>query len=591
MWNGGLSNLAHHGLFTLGAVADYKRGIVAHFPSFPSPEWTCMSLSPNVKAGFSRSVDLAFRSTGNVLQVTLEFGLRIPENDRNRLRRAYLCQSLDFSDNSDDVSYLAFIDEIGFFLKGTFLNDPTSLPTPTYLFVPPLPTEYISTTHCVRYPFPKNLFYWSHDPQGRTVIAEEDWKKFGIPGLSVEGCVGSGRDGYAYEFVRDHLCAGSYELDGKQYAQDHGYPELIHGDPHDTIRLEELKTSPSQLAFPSASSLEFLSPIASLGRRLEGSLSNFALHGILKFGAVVDYHNHETVAYLPPGPSPEWFRKSLNPDVQATCSISVPGRVNFSYHKAGDVQVALEFGLRIPGLVRNRLRAAYLCQSHTLCDVSSGTRHVVYIDHVGFRLTGTFTKDPTTYSPPAYLFVPPLRTELIKHMHCVPFPQSIFYWSHDPQGRDAIPEEDWEEFGIPKLTVEEWIGSNWEEENYATVREHLDSLDYDLDGWEYACEHGYPELIVGDPHGIEDIAYSDSELDCSSSPSRSQLTSPSSSSIVEEPTESQCDLEREDAPALPKEGEGTATHWAKRGFLNKWYNSILETVTQADTLEYSVVAC
>ncbi|KAL0064783.1 hypothetical protein AAF712_008330, partial [Marasmius tenuissimus] len=194
-----------------------------------------------------------------------------------------------------------------------------------------------------------------------------------------------------------------------------------------------------------------------------------------------------------------------------------------------------------------------------------------YIDHVGFRLTGTFLEDARRTMPHQHtysfrLFVQNSLTT------CTVFslPRGVFYWSHDPQGRDAIPEEDWEEFGIPKLTVEEWIGSNWEEENYATVREHLDSLDYDLDGWEYACEHGYPELIVGDPHGIEDIAYSDSELDCSSSPSRSQLTSPSSSSIVEEPTESQCDLEREDAPALPKEGEGTATHWAKRGFLNKW---------------------
>ncbi|KAL0061170.1 hypothetical protein AAF712_012040, partial [Marasmius tenuissimus] len=155
-------------------------------------------------------------------------------------------------------------------------------------------------------------------------------------------------------------------------------------------------------------------------------------------------------------------------------------------------------------------------------------------------------------------------------MHCVLLPRGVFYWSHDPQGRDAIPEEDWGRFGIPELTVEEWIGSNWEEEDYVALREHRDSLDHDLDGQQYAYEHGYPELLAGDPHNIKDLGYSDSKLGFPPSPSRSQLTSPSSSSIVEEHTESQRNPEHEDTPAIPIEGEDTANHWAKRGFLNKW---------------------
>ncbi|KAJ8086054.1 hypothetical protein PM082_004873 [Marasmius tenuissimus] len=594
-WNSGLSNFTHHGLLTFGSIVDHKRGIVAHFPSFPSPEWNCRSRSPNVKASFSRSVpwrvDLAFRKTGDVLQVTLDFGLHIPENDRHRLRRAYLCQSLDFCDRSDNVEDIAYIDEIGFQLKGTFLNDPTSLPIPTYLFVLPLLTEFINNTHCIRYPFLKNIFYWSHDPQGRTAIDREDWEKFGITELSVQEWIGTGWRGHYYAFVRDHLCSRGYELDGKQYARDHAYPELIHADPHNTVGLEEPKASHAPLAFPSASSLDFLHLIASFSGRLEGSMSRFALHGVLTFGAVVNYPNHEILAYLPSSPRPEWFYKSINPDVKADCSVSVPWRVDLLHHKAGDARVALEFGLCISEEVRNRLGAAYLCQSLPFCDILNGASRVVYVDQVGFRLIGTFFEEPAACYPPAYLFVPPLQTELIDDMHCIQFPQKVFYWSHDPQGRDAIPEEDWEKFGIPKLTVEEWIGSSWEEEDYVAVWEHLNPLDYDLDRWKYVCEYGYPELIVGDPHNIEDFTYSDSGLNCSSSPSRSHLASPSSLSIVEEPTESKCNSEYEDTPALPKEGEGTATHWAKRGFLNKWYNSILETVTQADTLEHSVVMC
>ncbi|KAJ8086051.1 hypothetical protein PM082_004870 [Marasmius tenuissimus] len=401
--------------------------------------------------------------------------------------------------------------------------------------------------------------------------------------------MGSSWEEYHYAFVRDHLRLGSYELDGKQYARDHGYPKLIHANPHDTVGLEEPIASPSQLAFPSTSSHDFLDLIASFGGRLEGSLSKFASHGILTFGAVVDYHNHETLAYLPSSPRPEWFFKSVNPDIKAICSISVPWRVDLTHRKAGDVQVALEFGLCIPEEVPNQFRAAYLRQFTPFLDISNDASHVIYIDQVGFRLVGTFLEEPAERAPPAYLFVPPLRTKLINNWHCVLFPHSVFYWSHDPQGRDAIPEEDWRKFGIPELIVEEWVGSNWQEEDYAAVREHLLSRVYNLDRWEHA--QGHPELTAGDPHDIEDLEYSGSELSRSSSPSRLQVTPPSSSSIVEEPTESRCNVEHEDTLALPKEGEDNTTHWAKRGFLNQWYNSILETVTQADTLEHSVVMC
>ncbi|KAK1221965.1 hypothetical protein PQX77_015208 [Marasmius sp. AFHP31] len=189
-WIGDLSSFAQHGLLTFGAVINLnKRGILAHFPFIPSPEWFCKCSSPDVKANFSSSVpwrvDLAFRKNGNV-QVTLNFGLCIPCKHRNQLGCAYLCQSLRFLDNPDDVEDVVFIDQIGFHLEGAFHDDPTTRSTPAYLFVPPLPTEYINNMHCIRFPLLENPFYWSHDLQGRTAINEEDWEKFGIPKLSVQ---------------------------------------------------------------------------------------------------------------------------------------------------------------------------------------------------------------------------------------------------------------------------------------------------------------------------------------------------------------------------------------------------------------------
>ncbi|KAK1227603.1 hypothetical protein PQX77_009377 [Marasmius sp. AFHP31] len=243
-WIDDLSGFAQHGLLTFGAVVDrYKRGILAHLPSIPSPEWFCKSLSPDVKASFSSSVpwrvDLAFRKNGNV-QVTLRFGLRIPVKYHNRLLCTYLCQSLRFRDNSDDVRHVVFIDKIGFRLEGDFRDNPTTYLTPVYLFVPPLPTKYIDNTHCICIPLPEILFYWSHDLQGRTAIDKEDWEKFGIPNLSVREWIGLSWGGHNYACVQDHLYSGGYELDGKRYARDHGYPELIHADPHENA-IEELK--------------------------------------------------------------------------------------------------------------------------------------------------------------------------------------------------------------------------------------------------------------------------------------------------------------------------------------------------------------
>ena len=123
----------------------------------------------------------------------------------------------------------------------------------------------------------------------------------------------------------------------------------------------------------------------------------------------------------------------------------------------------------------------------------------VYIDHVGFQLKGTFHDNPTTRSNPAFLFAPPLRIKSANSMDCIEFTpaDSLFYWSFDPSGKSRIAEEDWEELNIPKLELRTYIGPRWDCDDYNLVREFLSSRSYDLDGRQYAREHGHPELIRG----------------------------------------------------------------------------------------------
>ncbi|KAK1218069.1 hypothetical protein PQX77_019266 [Marasmius sp. AFHP31] len=346
--------------------------------------------------------------------------------------------------------------------------------------------------------------------------------------------------------------------------------------------------------------------LAPYGGRWLCDLSNFAQHRLLTFGAVLSYNKRGILAYLPSIPSPEWFCKSGSPDVKASFSSSVPWRVDLAFRKTGHTQVTLKFSWRIPEKHRNRLRCAYLCQSLSFYTDSDDVGHVFFIDEIGFYLEGAFHDDPTTHSTPAYLFIPPLPTEVINNTHRIryPLPKNLFYWSHDPQGRTAVVEEDWKKFGIPKLSVQGWIGSSWEEHLHAHVQDHLQSGDYELNGKRYARDHGYPELIHADPrdNAIEEhICSNDSDSESSDSrlktlnsdseysgsdhqvsPSHS-LPHPSPSSPAEASTK--CDTEHEDAkPAQP------GSHWAKPVFV-KWYNSVLATLAEADGLDHSVVAC
>ncbi|KAK1215515.1 hypothetical protein PQX77_021879 [Marasmius sp. AFHP31] len=324
--------------------------------------------------------------------------------------------------------------------------------------------------------------------------------------------------------------------------------------------------------------------IASHGKR-SNDLSYYARYGFLTLGTVVDCWEPGILAHLPSTPSPEWFCFNHTPGMKASHSSS--GRVDFSFQKTGNVQVELDFGWLTPEKDRNQLNCTFLCQSLHFGDNCDDVTDVVYIEEVGFTLQGTFPIDPTNHSTPAYLFVKPLPTVLINNLHCVcyPFPEKLFYWANDLQGRNVIAEEDWERFGIPELSITEWVGTYWEEEKYTIVQEHLDLKGYDLDGKQYTYDHGYPEFIFADPHDttrIEDLDYS--ELHPETCLPLSEPTSPSSPSPTNTPV-----IVHNNTATLSM--ASVATHWAKPGFLKKFYNLVSETVTHADDLGFSVAAC
>ncbi|KAK1223011.1 hypothetical protein PQX77_014131 [Marasmius sp. AFHP31] len=276
---------------------------------------------------------------------------------------------------------------------------------------------------------------------------------------------------------------------------------------------------------------DFLHLIASLGEaRHIKDLSEFARHGFLTFGVVVNRNKPGILAHFPCTPSPEWSCLSFGADIEANYSISVPSRVDFSFQNTDCNRLCLDFFLSLPD--QPRLRTAYLSQSVPIAkDCDDPCNDLVFIDEVQFSLVGTFQYNPANSTTPAYLFVPPIPIELVDEVHCIryPLPDAPFFWCSDSDGQNVIYEEDWEAYGIPQLEIVTWIGSSWWGDRYETVHSHLRKRNYPLDGRQYAREHGYPELVYGDPHDpsimVTEELDTNQEIDSSCEPSEYQAYS------------------------------------------------------------------
>ncbi|KAJ8075384.1 hypothetical protein PM082_019722 [Marasmius tenuissimus] len=233
--------------------------------------------------------------------------------------------------------------------------------------------------------------------------------------------------------------------------------------------------------------------IASLGGTNRRDLSNHARYGRLTFGAVVKRWRRGILAHFPCIPRPEWCFVNRSHNIDVSYSRKVAARVEFQLCDTRDAQLHLHFSLRLPLRDRNRLRAAYLCQSK-----KDSTLSTFFIDEIGFSVAGNLAGTSGAYPTPVYLFVPPLHIEYIDGMCCIPdpLPGPIFYWSLDPKGKATIPEQNWDQYGIPHLTVETWLGSHWSS-GYRVVDNHMRNKNYEPDGKQYARDYGYPELIWG----------------------------------------------------------------------------------------------
>ncbi|KAK1218211.1 hypothetical protein PQX77_019112 [Marasmius sp. AFHP31] len=225
--------------------------VVAHHPSESVPEWRCLSITSGVDVRYSDSVpsrvDFSYPDTyshstycdprGVVLRIRFTWCLSVDE--RNRFRAAYLTQSPYVLSDPHECTYL---DAIGFFLQSLDLK-PISLANlrclPAYLFVPPLPIEWIDNMRSIHHPPSSPVFYWTFDPEGKHVIQERDWKKYNIPELQVGLSQGSRWEPWIYKTIEHYMHMKGYDSDWKQYARERGYPELVTDSPFDT-RLKEL---------------------------------------------------------------------------------------------------------------------------------------------------------------------------------------------------------------------------------------------------------------------------------------------------------------------------------------------------------------
>ncbi|KAG7091572.1 hypothetical protein E1B28_010595 [Marasmius oreades] len=237
----------------------------------------------------------------------------------------------------------------------------------------------------------------------------------------------------------------------------------------------------------------------------------FDHHDVLTFGTIVDITEPRILAYFPSVSSPVWScRPSLigTPDIVAKYSTSVPSLVDLTFMEENNIwQMKLLFSLSLPPEDRHQLRTAYLVQSFPFYHNHKNSEDLVCIDQFRVFLTATFMSDLSTCDSPKYLHVPPLSPIWINDMPCIcnPLNTQFFYWSFDQSGKTQIPEEDWERYGIPRLRVNTFIGSFWDELSYNVTREYLCSKNYDFQsGQQFANDHGYLILVAGDPHNQAD---------------------------------------------------------------------------------------
>ncbi|KAG7094487.1 hypothetical protein E1B28_008085 [Marasmius oreades] len=247
----------------------------------------------------------------------------------------------------------------------------------------------------------------------------------------------------------------------------------------------------------------------------------FIPHNLLPFGAIIDWEKSCILAHLPSIPSPEWCFYLSTHGVKARLSESASGRVDLIFDDPGVNIIRLRIRLQIPSDEQEQLRCAYLSQSlqffKDIGHPKASWNSVLLMDEVYFILTGTFTSNFIhNFSTKVYLFIQPLLSiapKQINNMPCLHWPldSQVYYWSSDSNGKTPIPKENWAQYEIPTLDLYTYIGTSWDQFDYASVEEYLTIKGYDPYSDEYARVHGYQIINLWDPHTGDEWVHLESQ--------------------------------------------------------------------------------
>ncbi|KAK1222635.1 hypothetical protein PQX77_014509 [Marasmius sp. AFHP31] len=232
-------------------------------------------------------------------------------------------------------------------------------------------------------------------------------------------------------------------------------------------------------------------------------------------------------------------------------------------------------------------------------------------------LSGRLSYSPARrrFQQPIYLFVRPPPFDLDDGNS-----SSVHFWSFDEDGQSTLSHNLCQDFGLPTtFSISQYpysVTVSWSNEAYNSLRQYQLLRGFDPSTTDFARSLGFDKNIFQPLSDSDQFAQVNHEPPLKngastlaahvSAPQDSITTHPAQKSS--EPTTSSTrrtslptppgaetavkhDAEPESTARLSTETKGPSTHWAKPGFLKKWYDLVSETVACVDDLYYSVVAC
>ncbi|KAK1216157.1 hypothetical protein PQX77_021210 [Marasmius sp. AFHP31] len=195
---------------------------------------------------------------------------------------------------------------------------------------------------------------------------------------------------------------------------------------------------------------------------------------------------------------------------------------------------------------------------------------------------------------------------------------SVHFWSFDEDGQSQLSDNLCLDFGLPTTFSISQFSQSFSSSNnaYDSLRQYQLLRGFDPSTADFARSLGFDKNIfqplsdsdrfaqVNHDPPLKDgastlaahvsapqdpitthAAQKSSEPTTSSTRRASLPTPPGAETAVKH------DAGPEFTARLSTETKGPSTHWAKPGFLKKWYDLVSETVACVDDLDYSVVAC